>query len=376
MKKTLLLLSALLLAALGIAGITPGFNPLAAPATAQNVAPSAVPQLIDSLQLPPDTKLVAESYNLMVFTHVDSTCSNDLDAVTLWVYRPTTGRLLKLFTTNPKGNYECLGTGDRARKVTPYSIPTIHRVFINLGEDKLLVEGWDSRNSYVFVVGLDPALTTLQLPCCSGVLGFTDEENLIVAQSYMYYKEGGRYNELSILDWDGNSLREVSLKNLYSKATPSPVSLYQEQIEACRDKYLKKNSPGHSEYFLVDMNNDKLPELFVKTGGCEADYELDVFTISNGKVKLVYHTFAGHRDFYRGKDYLLMVEAHLGEFASYKLTMPNGKIKEELLVCKALDVPIDEFDYPEYSEPQIEFHFEDLQPLKDAFDVFSTAPAN
>ena len=119
MKKTLLLLSALLLAALGIAGITPGFNPLAAPATAQNVAPSAVPQLIDSLQLPPDTKLAAESYNLMVFTHVDSTCSNDLDAVTLWVYRPTTGRLLKLFTTNPKGNYECLGTGDRARKVTP-----------------------------------------------------------------------------------------------------------------------------------------------------------------------------------------------------------------------------------------------------------------
>ena len=101
-----------------------------------------------------------------------------------------------------------------------------------------------------------------------------------------------------------------------------------------------------------------------------------VFTISNGKVKLVYHTFAGHRDFYRGKDYLLMVEAHLGEFASYKLTMPNGKIKEELLVCKAPDVPIDEFDYPEYSEPQIEFHFEDLQPLKDAFDVFSTAPAN
>lgn len=376
MKKKLLFLSVLLLAALGMASIAPGFNPLTVPATAQNVTPSAVPHLIDSLRLPPGTKLAAESYKLMVFTHVDSTYHNDLDAVTLWVYRPKSGRLLKLFTTNPLVNYQCLGTGDRARKVTTDSIPTIHRVFISSGKDKLLVEGWDSRNSYVFVVGLDPALTTLQLPCCSGVVGFTGEEELIVAQSYEYYKMGGRYDVLSVLDWEGNCLRLLSLKNLYSNATPSPVSLYQAQIAACRDKYLKKNSPGHSEYFLVDMNNDKLPELFVKTGGCEADYELDVYTISNGKVKNIYHTSAGHRDFYRGKDYLLMVEAHLGEFASYKLTMPNDKIKEQLLVRKAPDVPIDEFDYPEYTEPQIEFHFEDMQPLKDAFDVFSTAPAN
>ena len=52
--------------------------------------------------------------------------------------------------------------------------------------------------------------------------------------------------------------------------------------------------------------------------------------------------------------------------------MKNGKIEEELLTCKEASVSIADFDYPEYSEPQIEFcDYTNVQPIKDAFNVLN-----
>lgn len=110
------------------------------------------PTLIQSLHLPLTTKVAGEGENLIVFTNVDSTDNDGMDVVTLWVYRPKSGKLLKLLTTNPNGEYECLSYGDKAKKVALESIPTISSVYINAEEDKLLVEGFDERNSYVYII--------------------------------------------------------------------------------------------------------------------------------------------------------------------------------------------------------------------------------
>lgn len=328
------------------------------------------PTLIQSLHLPLTAIVAAEEQNLIVFTNVDSTENNGMDVVTLWVYRPKSGKLLKLLTTNPNGEYECLGYGDKAKRVSLASIPTISSVFINAEEDKLLVEGFDERNSYVYIISLRKGFPTIQLPCNAGLYGMSSEEELPVGQSYDYYNKGGRYNIISVFDWNGNCLEHMSLKNLHSQNS-SEVQLYVNQLEKCFRKIANKTGHGYCDYFLVDMNNDGTPELFVKSGHCEADFMLNAYTITNGRIREIYRTDAGHRDFQKGEGYLIMVETHTGTFFSYKLTMKGNKIEEVNLVSMDPSISIADFDYPEYSEPTVEFHdHTDIQPIKDAFNVF------
>lgn len=190
---------------------------IAAPASIVSRNNSIKPTLIRSLQLSLATKTAAEGQNLVVFTNVDSIYDNGMDAVTLWVYKPKSGKLMKLLTTNPNGNYECLGYGDKAQKVSLTSIPTINSVRINAEEDKILVEGYDDRNSYTYIISLTIGLPTIQLPCNAGIYGMSSEEDLPVGQSYVYHKKGGRYNVISVFDWNGNCLKHISLKNIQQK---------------------------------------------------------------------------------------------------------------------------------------------------------------
>ena len=172
--------------------------------------------LIQSLNLPTTARVAAESYNLIVFANVDSTY-NEMDVVTLWTYKPKDNTLLKLLTTNPGSDYECLGYEDKAQRVSFTSIPTISNVYINAEEDKILVEGNDDRNCYSYIISLTEGLPTIQLPCNAGVLGMSSEEELPIAQSYAYYKGGGRYNIISVFDWNGKCLKHFSLKGMGSQ---------------------------------------------------------------------------------------------------------------------------------------------------------------
>ena len=172
--------------------------------------------LIQSLNLPSTTQVAAESTHLVVFTNVDS-IYNDMDVVTLWTYKPKDKTLLKLLTTNPRSNYECLGYGDKAQRVSFTSILTINNVYINAEEDKILVEGCDDRNCYSYIITLTDGLPTILLPCNAGVLGMSSEEKLPITQSYTYYTGGGRYNIISVFDWNGKCLKHFSLKGMESQ---------------------------------------------------------------------------------------------------------------------------------------------------------------
>lgn len=79
--------------------------------------------------------------------------------------------------------------------------------------------------------------------------------------------------------------------------------------EACTDDLSKfkcvldtLNSDGdlleHSEYFLYDISGDSDPELWIKTGSCEADKKLWVYTAENSKVRKILSDYGGHTDFF------------------------------------------------------------------------------
>lgn len=173
----------------------------------------SVSSLVQSLNLPSTTRVAAESANLIVLVNADSIC-NDMDVVTLWTYRPKEGELLKILTTNPNGDYECLGYEDKPQRVLHTSIPTAGSVYINAEENKILVDCHDDRNCYSYIITLADGLPTIQLPCNAGILGLSSEDELPIAQSYAYYKDGGRYNIISVFDWSGNCLKHLSLKGI------------------------------------------------------------------------------------------------------------------------------------------------------------------
>ena len=54
---------------------------------------------------------------------------------------------------------------------------------------KILVEGYDDRNSYTYIICLTKGLLTIQLPCNAGNYGMSSEEDLPIGQSYVYYKK-------------------------------------------------------------------------------------------------------------------------------------------------------------------------------------------
>lgn len=180
---------------------------------------------------------------------------------------------------------------------------------------------------------------------------------------------------VSVVPRHNEKMTPTLLQSLHLPLTTKVTAegqLYVRQLEKCFDKIAGKDGRGYCGYFLADMDNDDMPELFVKSGHCEADFKMDVYTIKEGRVHCIYKTTAGHRDFQQGSGYLIMVEAQTGTYYSCKLMMKNGKIEEEPMVCMDASVPISDFDYPEYSEPQIEFYdHTNVQPIKDAFDVLN-----
>lgn len=76
----------------------------------------------------------------------------------------------------------------------------------------LLLEGKpDLRNviSCIWREGVDSLIT---LPTNAGLIGISEEEGLLIMQSYEYYRQGGRYNRIEAYDLDGHLLGAMSPK--------------------------------------------------------------------------------------------------------------------------------------------------------------------
>lgn len=83
------------------------------------------------------------------------------------------------------------------------------------------------------------------------------------------------------------------------------------------------------EYFTYDIDKDYIPELWIKSGTCEADYILLIYKYTKDGVKKVYRGGAGHSGFYMGDGYVLQTDMHMGYAYWYKYTFDGKEIKRD-----------------------------------------------
>lgn len=105
----------------------------------------------------------------------------------------------------------------------------------------------------------------------------------------------------------------------------------QKEIRGMVDAYCKKVDEGDVDYyFLYDITHDGIPELWVKSGTCEADYILNVFTYNHG-LKRIFQEGASHSFYCQGSDYIIRCGWHRGSGGWSKITYKNGKMNSELI---------------------------------------------
>ena len=138
-----------------------------------------------------------------------------------------------------------------------------------------------------------------------------------------------------------------------------------EEYERLLDE--NRASEGDCEYFLYDIDNDDMPELWMKVGSYEANYRLLVYTYNSG-IKQLYEDGAGHSYFCMGTNYILQIWGHMGEAFWSKLTYDGTKIVAKTVFEE--DIRETDGDYTKPQEPEIEFHSSnDKQPIYDVFAV-------
>lgn len=161
--------------------------------------------------IPSTAKCVAETSFCQIYLDQEE---DDSLKVSLYVYDKKNDSSRFLLTTNPN-----------ARRIEPYideaqstpatQINTAQVVTILSWRDDplvLLVEYClDERNveSFIFTEGRDDVIL---LPSNRGLLGLSEEEDLLIMQSYDYYRGGGRYNTFDAFDIEGNRIASMSPK--------------------------------------------------------------------------------------------------------------------------------------------------------------------
>lgn len=161
--------------------------------------------------IPSNAVCIAESPFHQLY--IDRCCEDSLK-VSLYSYDKERGESKLLLTTNPQA------CGDGLDHKDPYPIPvsgikTIQKATILSWKDEpltILTEYCtDFRNveSIIFKEGEKEAV---HLPTNRGLLGVTEEEGILIVQSYDYYRGGGRYNVIEAFDIEGNRLSSMRPK--------------------------------------------------------------------------------------------------------------------------------------------------------------------
>ena len=108
----------------------------------------------------------------------------------------------KLMMSHPHANGSWF-TMEHAVKIPLDSIPTITKVIILSWEGeplKLFAEGTsDFRNILSFIIDTNSD-KAICLPTNRGLIGVSEEDALLIMQSYAYYEDGGRFNVIEAFD--------------------------------------------------------------------------------------------------------------------------------------------------------------------------------
>ena len=159
---------------------------------------------------------------------------------------------------------------------------------------------------------------------------------------------------------------------------------YKQMLRTIRDEYIRllsantiTGSDYDEGYFLYDIDNNGIPELWIKNGTCEADYVLHVYTYKDG-IKKIGELWAGHiGGYYKGNGYLLRSGGQMGYYFYEKLAYNGTSItettvyEEEYDFEKEVSVPTKgDKKYVDEAKTEITFYsLSNKQPILNTFYV-------
>ena len=166
--------------------------------------------------IPFTAKLVAEDSHYAVFANVEgyedrtryAPHDPPLEQVSLWAYDKRDYKAERMMLSHLNTQGDRYNTTESFRMPAD-SIETIHKVvIISFPEEPLtvLVEActdYRNRHSFILTLGDDEAIC---LPTNRGFIGFSEEDDFLIMQSYEYYDCGGRYNRIEAFDWKGKRI--------------------------------------------------------------------------------------------------------------------------------------------------------------------------
>ena len=169
--------------------------------------------------IPSSAYTVAENDSVIVFLN-DEAIEDSIEGlspikqVSLWTYSKNEKEGGMILLSHPHTNMTFLSM-ERSVSIPLDSIPTISKVTILSWPNeplKLLAEGCsDYRNVESFIIneGSDSAIC---LPTNRGIVGMSEEDGLLIMQSYEYYEDGGRYNVIEAFDEEGHRISSMEAK--------------------------------------------------------------------------------------------------------------------------------------------------------------------
>jgi len=169
--------------------------------------------------IPSAAYAVAENDSFIVFLN-DEAIEDSIEGlpsikqVSLWVYDKNRKEGKKILLSHPNTNMAFLNM-EHSVCIPLDSIPTVTKVIILSWPNeplKLLVEGCsDYRNVKSFIISEDSA-NAICLPTNRGLIGISEEDCLLIMQSYDYYEDGGRYNIIEAFDVKGIRVSSMNAK--------------------------------------------------------------------------------------------------------------------------------------------------------------------
>ena len=169
--------------------------------------------------IPSEAYMADENEDYIVFLN-DEAVEDSIEGlppikqVSLWTYDKDEKIAKRILLSHPNADGSWFSM-ERAVKIRVDSIPAISKVTILSWKDeplKLLVEGCsDYRNVQSFIIDIDLE-DAICLPTNRGLLGVSEEDGLLIMQSYKYYNEGGRYNIIEAFDDKGNRIASMDAK--------------------------------------------------------------------------------------------------------------------------------------------------------------------
>lgn len=169
--------------------------------------------------IPSTAYSVAENDSVIVFLNEE--CIEDsmeglssIKQVSLWMYNRNKKEGRMILLSHPQTKMAFLNMAHSV-SIPLDSIPTITKVTILSWPNepmKLLAEGCsDYRNVESFIINEDSD-NAICLPTNRGLIGISEEDGLLIMQSYDYYEDGGRYNIIEAFDVKGIRVSSMNVK--------------------------------------------------------------------------------------------------------------------------------------------------------------------